>query len=74
MSYLSNVDLYQSKAASWRDSLQVRLGPTPPKPEKLPEICRDAVEEWDREVLRLGEVLMDLAGEGLGLPAERIRE
>ncbi|PON81785.1 Oxoglutarate/iron-dependent dioxygenase [Trema orientale] len=74
VSYLSNVDLYQSKAASWRDTLQVRLGPTRPAPEQVPEICRDAVAQWDREVVRLGEVLMDLVGEGLGLGAGRLTE
>ncbi|GMN38463.1 hypothetical protein TIFTF001_007696 [Ficus carica] len=74
VSYLSNVDLFRSKAASWRDTLQVRLGPTPPAPGQLPEVCAGAVAEWDQEVVMLGGVLLDLVGEGLGLPAGRFRE
>ncbi|KAJ0039171.1 hypothetical protein Pint_22378 [Pistacia integerrima] len=40
VSFFSNVDLFQSKAASWRDTLQVRLGPTLPELDEIPEICR----------------------------------
>ena len=47
-SYMSNVDLYQSKAASWRDTMTVRLGPADPRFKiEVPEICRGAVAEWD---------------------------
>ncbi|XP_050130733.1 1-aminocyclopropane-1-carboxylate oxidase homolog 4-like isoform X1 [Malus sylvestris] len=74
VSYISNVDLYSSKAASWRDTLQVRLGPIPAVPEEVPEICREDVVEWDREIKRLGEVLMELASEGLGLNPKRLQE
>ncbi|PON70309.1 Oxoglutarate/iron-dependent dioxygenase [Parasponia andersonii] len=74
-SYMSNVDLLQSKAASWRDTMTVRLGPADPSLwEHVPEICRDAVAEWDREVVRLGGLVLDLVGEGLGLSARRLRE
>lgn len=74
VSYLSNVDLYSSKAASWRDTLQVRLGPIPAVPEEVPEICRDEIVGWDGEILRLGEALMELVSEGLGLSAGRLKE
>lgn len=74
VSYLSNVDLYSSKAASWRDTLQVRLGPIPAVPEEVPEICRDEIVGWDGEILRLGEALMELVSEGLGLSAGRLNE
>ncbi|KAM1773202.1 hypothetical protein COP2_010217 [Malus domestica] len=49
VNYAYNFDLYSSKAASWRDTLAVRLGPTPANPLGVPEICRDAVAEWDQE-------------------------
>ncbi|PON70308.1 Oxoglutarate/iron-dependent dioxygenase [Parasponia andersonii] len=49
ISYHSNYDLYQSEAAMWRDTLTVRLSPTPPAPEDVPEMCRDAAAEWDQE-------------------------
>lgn len=74
VSYISNVDLFQSKAASWRDTIQLRMGPTPPAPELIPEICRKEVVEWDKEVVRLGEILLGLMSEGLGLNTERLKE
>ncbi|KAM1256290.1 hypothetical protein ACFX1Q_030433 [Malus domestica] len=49
VNYASNFDLYSSKAASWRDTLVVRLGPMPANPLEVPEICPDAVAEWDQE-------------------------
>ncbi|KAJ7954310.1 1-aminocyclopropane-1-carboxylate oxidase-like 1 [Quillaja saponaria] len=72
--FLSNSDLYHSKAASWRDALQVRLDPNVPDYSQIPQICRDQVIEWDREIQRLGEVLMGLLSEGLGLSSERLKE
>ncbi|KAL5553236.1 hypothetical protein UlMin_040637 [Ulmus minor] len=72
VSYLSNVDLFQSKAASWRDTLQVKMGPTPAPPEAMPEICAKELAEWDKEVVRVGEVLLRLLSEGLGLGADRL--
>lgn len=74
MSYISNVDLYQSKAASWRDTLQIRMGPIAADRSQIPEVCRDEVLEWDKEVVRVGEVLLGMLSEGLGLGAGRFRE
>ncbi|KAH7516286.1 hypothetical protein FEM48_Zijuj10G0119200 [Ziziphus jujuba var. spinosa] len=51
VSYISNVDLFQSKAASWRDTIQLRMGPTPPAPELIPEICRKEVVDVEHRVL-----------------------
>ncbi|CAK9152453.1 unnamed protein product [Ilex paraguariensis] len=72
--YFTNFDLYESKAAHWRDSLQVRLGPTPPEWEYVPEVCRKALAEWDCEVVNLGEELMGMLSEGLGLERERLKD
>ncbi|KAK9276741.1 hypothetical protein L1049_006277 [Liquidambar formosana] len=74
VAYSSNVDLFQSKAASWRDTLQMRMGPTMPEHDAIPEVCRTAVIEWEREVGRVGEVLMRLLCEGLGLEEGRLKE
>lgn len=43
VSFNSNFDLYQTKAASWRDSLYCAMAPNPPNPEELPEVCRYVV-------------------------------
>ncbi|XP_047341681.1 1-aminocyclopropane-1-carboxylate oxidase homolog 1-like [Impatiens glandulifera] len=73
-SFSTNFDLYQSQAASWRDTLQIRLGPTPPNPGALPEDLELAIVEWDREIKKLGEELMGLISEGLGLEKERLKD
>ncbi|KAF3432130.1 hypothetical protein FNV43_RR26869 [Rhamnella rubrinervis] len=72
--YISNSDLYHSKAASWRDSLFMKLAPNRPAPEEVPEICRKEVVDWDKELERLGEKLMGLLSEGLGLSTDRLKE
>ncbi|XP_030498898.2 1-aminocyclopropane-1-carboxylate oxidase homolog 1 [Cannabis sativa] len=71
-SYMSNVDLYQSKAASWRDTMTVRLDAV--TLDTVPEICKEAVAVWDREIVKLGEIVLELVGEGLGLCVGRFRE
>ncbi|XP_061994706.1 1-aminocyclopropane-1-carboxylate oxidase homolog 4-like [Rosa rugosa] len=76
VAYLSNVDLYTSKAASWRDTLLVKLGPLLEAADDVPKICRDEIVEWDGEIRRLGEELLGLGlvSEGLGLRAEKLKE
>ncbi|KAM7487774.1 hypothetical protein LguiB_025258 [Lonicera macranthoides] len=72
--YSTNFDLYHSKAASWRDTIQIRMGPNPPEWEYVPEVCRRAVAEWDVEVVRVGEELMGILSEGLGMKREKLKE
>ncbi|KAJ9153052.1 hypothetical protein P3X46_026541 [Hevea brasiliensis] len=74
VTFLSNVDLYNAKAASWRDTLQVRLGPVPAEVEDIPEICRNELLEWNQQATRVAEMLMELLCEGLGLNARRLKE
>lgn len=38
------------------------------------EVCRQEVMEWDKEVVRVGEVLYGLLSEGLGLDAGRLND
>ncbi|XP_074321525.1 1-aminocyclopropane-1-carboxylate oxidase homolog 4-like [Silene latifolia] len=72
--YFSNYDLFYSKAASWRDTLQCLLGPVSINPDDIPDVCRGEVMEWETEVKRLAEKLMGLLSEGLGLPADKLKE
>ncbi|XP_042505344.1 1-aminocyclopropane-1-carboxylate oxidase homolog 1-like [Macadamia integrifolia] len=74
VSFSTNFDLFKSKAASWRDTIQMRLGPVPPDFEHIPEIFRREVLEWDQHVRRVGEVLMEILSEGLGVTPERLKE
>ncbi|KAH9621298.1 hypothetical protein KSS87_013289 [Heliosperma pusillum] len=72
--YFSNVDLFVSKAASWRDTLSIRLGPSIVDVDAIPAVCREEVVEWDKEVKQLGELLLGLFSEGLGLSIDRLKE
>ncbi|XP_043705105.1 1-aminocyclopropane-1-carboxylate oxidase homolog 1-like [Telopea speciosissima] len=74
VSFATNFDLYQSKAASWRDTIHVSFSPTSPEIELIPEIFRREVLEWDQHTKRLGEVLMEILSEGLGVKKERLKE
>ncbi|RZC61482.1 hypothetical protein C5167_023255 [Papaver somniferum] len=74
IAFSTNFDLFQSKAASWRDTLQMRTGPAPPHFDHIPEICRKELLEWDEQAHRLGETLMGLLSEGLGLEKDRLKE
>ncbi|KAI7744593.1 hypothetical protein M8C21_001721, partial [Ambrosia artemisiifolia] len=65
--YNSNIDLYSSPAANWRDTFFSVMAPSPPKAEELPEVCRDIQIEYSNQVLKLGGVLFRLISEGLGL-------
>lgn len=38
--YMSNFDLYNSKAANWRDTLFCVMGPESFDPQELPLVCR----------------------------------
>ncbi|XAR72202.1 hypothetical protein NMG60_11018764 [Bertholletia excelsa] len=73
VAFSTNVDLFQSKAASWRDTLQMRLGPIAPNPGDVPEVVRSEVFDWDREVKCLTENLLGLLSEGLGVERERLK-
>ncbi|XP_026380610.1 1-aminocyclopropane-1-carboxylate oxidase homolog 4-like [Papaver somniferum] len=74
IAFSTNFDLFQSKAASWRDTLQMKTGPTPPHFDHIPEICRRELLEWDQQVQLLGETLMGLLSEGLGLEKDKLKE
>ncbi|KAK1380636.1 1-aminocyclopropane-1-carboxylate oxidase-like [Heracleum sosnowskyi] len=73
-SFQTNFDLFQSKAASWRDTLQVRLAPMPPDLNYVPEVCRNEVVAWGEEVKKVGEELLGLLSEGLGLEKNKLKD
>ncbi|KAI3993552.1 hypothetical protein MKX01_002565 [Papaver californicum] len=73
-SFLSNTDIYLSKAASWRDSLKLIVGPDPPKTEEIPDICRSGLVEWAHHGTAFGEKLIELMCEGLGVRPGKLKE
>ncbi|KAL6631328.1 hypothetical protein ACP70R_028178 [Stipagrostis hirtigluma subsp. patula] len=74
VSYSSNVDLFRSPAASWRDTIQIAFGPQRADPARIPAVCRDEVLEWDAHATAVGRALLGLLSEGLGLGAARLEE
>ncbi|CAB4292286.1 unnamed protein product [Prunus armeniaca] len=70
--FRSNFDLYQTKFASWRDSLFCVMGPEPLDPQELPDVCRDATMEYSDHVHKLGVTLFELLSEALGLKSDHL--
>ncbi|XWS53836.1 hypothetical protein CRYUN_Cryun10bG0034400 [Craigia yunnanensis] len=72
--YLSNYDLYKSKAANWRDSLGCKMAPDPPDPAELPQVCREIVMDYSKRVVTLGFTLFELLSEALGLNSSCLKD
>ncbi|EOY05988.1 2-oxoglutarate (2OG) and Fe(II)-dependent oxygenase superfamily protein, putative [Theobroma cacao] len=72
--YLSNVDLYRSKAANWRDTLGCLMAPDPPDPTELPEVCTDIVMDYSNRVVTFGFTLFELLSEALGLNPSYLKD
>ncbi|XP_039145335.1 1-aminocyclopropane-1-carboxylate oxidase homolog 3-like [Dioscorea cayenensis subsp. rotundata] len=74
VAYLSNGDLFKSSAASWRDTLQISFGPTPPELDDIPEVCRSELVKWDESAKEVAREVMSLMCEGLGLGPRSLEE
>ncbi|CAN6814268.1 unnamed protein product [Brassica oleracea] len=71
--YYSNFNLYSSSPINWRDNFAFFMDPNPPKPEDLPEACRNEVLESSKHVMSLGGLLFELLSEALGLSSEILK-
>ncbi|XP_010556890.1 PREDICTED: 1-aminocyclopropane-1-carboxylate oxidase homolog 1-like [Tarenaya hassleriana] len=74
LGYNSNFDLYSSPSANWRDTLSCYIAPDPPKPEDMPDSCRDVMMEYSKHVMNLGNLLFELLSEALGLNPETLKD
>ena len=63
VSYSSNVDLFRSPSASWRDTMEVENA----DPACIPAACRAELLEWDAQATAVGRALLGLLSRGLGL-------
>ncbi|KAM1087146.1 hypothetical protein ACFX2B_012561 [Malus domestica] len=70
----SNYDLYQSKAANWRDTVSFTRSAVDHDPKQLPSVCRDATIEYTNHVINLGDQLFGILSEALGLEPDHLRE
>ncbi|KAH1096385.1 hypothetical protein J1N35_013306 [Gossypium stocksii] len=72
--YNSNFDLYKSLAVNWRDTFFSRMAPDPPKMEDLPPVCRDIMVNYSKQVMNLGNLLLELLSEALGLKPDHLKD
>ncbi|KAG9441492.1 hypothetical protein H6P81_017346 [Aristolochia fimbriata] len=63
----SNFDLYKVQTANWRDTLFLDMAPEPLDPHVMPLACREEAIEYWKNVSALGNTLLELFSEALGL-------
>ncbi|GMJ01964.1 hypothetical protein like AT1G06620 [Hibiscus trionum] len=72
--YNSNYDLYTGLAVNWRDTFFSLMAPNPPKMEDLPGVCRDIMVKYSNQVRNLGDLLLELLSEALGLKPGHLKD
>eukprot|EP00258_Populus_trichocarpa_P049011 XP_024465030.1 1-aminocyclopropane-1-carboxylate oxidase homolog 1 [Populus trichocarpa] len=72
--YNSNFDLYTASSTNWRDTVSYIMAPGPPMPEELPAACRDILMEYSKAVMNLGNLLLELLSEALGLNPNYLKD
>ncbi|KAK6145970.1 hypothetical protein DH2020_019839 [Rehmannia glutinosa] len=72
--YNSNFDLHQAPSANWRDTLYLIMAPKPPEPEELPQVCRETMMEYSKQVKKLGIYLFEFLSEALGLNRDHLKD
>ncbi|KAL4309806.1 hypothetical protein GQ457_01G031700 [Hibiscus cannabinus] len=72
--YNSNYDLYTGLAVNWRDTFFSLMAPNPPKMEDLPAVCRDIMVKYSIQVRNLGDLLLELLSEALGLKPGHLKD
>ncbi|XP_057771350.1 1-aminocyclopropane-1-carboxylate oxidase homolog 1-like [Salvia miltiorrhiza] len=65
-------DLFRSRTATWKDTLTIALnsGSNLFDHHELPPVCRDSTVEYSKHVENLGNILLGLLSEALGLETE----
>lgn len=71
----SNIDLYQSRVANWRDTLTLSmLVSNDLDHEEVPAVCRETILEYIKYVTKLGDTLMEILSEALGLKPDHLKD
>ncbi|KAJ9537268.1 hypothetical protein OSB04_030001 [Centaurea solstitialis] len=69
----SNIDLYQSRVANWRDTLTLSMLVSDDlDPDEVPTVCRETILEYIKHVTKLGVTLMEILSEALGLKPDHL--
>ncbi|KAL3648795.1 hypothetical protein CASFOL_005198 [Castilleja foliolosa] len=73
--YHSSYDLFTSKTASWRDTIIIAFpGPDPTHHHELPATCRESSVEYSKHIEILGNDLLGLLSEVLGLETDHLKK
>nr|XP_043634359.1 1-aminocyclopropane-1-carboxylate oxidase homolog 1-like [Erigeron canadensis] len=70
----SNIDLYQSRAANWRDTLTISMVVGDLDPNEVPAVCRETMLEYIKEVTKLGGSLLELLSEALNVEPNYLQD
>ncbi|KAL7177693.1 hypothetical protein ACSBR2_030956 [Camellia fascicularis] len=69
----TNYDLFQSRAANWRDTLNISMLVSDHlDPEEVPTACRASAIEYIKNVTKLGDTLFELLSKALGLKRDHL--
>ncbi|XP_057798077.1 1-aminocyclopropane-1-carboxylate oxidase homolog 1-like [Salvia miltiorrhiza] len=66
----SNSALRENDSASWRDILTCVFNDDHIDPDLIPHACRQEVQEYVKQMIRLRETMAELMSEALGLPSD----
>lgn len=71
----SNIDLYRSRTANWRDTLTLSMFVSGElDPQQVPQVCRETMIEYIKQVTMLGGTLMELLSEALNLKQNHLQD
>lgn len=69
----SSYDLFTSRTASWKDTLTISFsGSNQIDQRLLPSSCRESALEYSRHIEKLGNILLGLLSEALGLKTDHL--
>ncbi|XP_047335829.1 1-aminocyclopropane-1-carboxylate oxidase homolog 11-like [Impatiens glandulifera] len=71
----SNIDYKKTRFVNWRDTMSIgREKPEGRDLSEVPEICRDRMLDFIKRTRIIGETLLELLAEALGLKKDHLRE
>ncbi|CAL1396402.1 unnamed protein product [Linum trigynum] len=74
IAYSSNYDMVIPQVATWKDTTMFFMAPDPPKNEELPAANREIIQEYSKEMVRMGDLIFELLSEALGLDPNYLRK
>lgn len=71
----SNLDLYRSRAANWRDTLTLSMFVSGDlDPDEVPAVCRETLLEYIKNITKFGGTVLELLSEALGLRPDHLQD